>query len=371
MTVTRSLVLSELLSGPVIDAAKTELVLRCRDDWNRLGQAHILLTGGTGFFGSWIIASFAALREAGFKIDLTVLSRNPDRFLEKNPSLKTLPGLTFKKGDVVTATIPFSVTHIFHFATTPASRSDASAEAEMLETIVAGTKRMLEEAERVGTKRFLLASSGAVYGKGNSDLPFEGLVDASLLPAMKDLADPLNGGLSMYGAAKREAERLCYEAQKARRVETVIARGFAFSGPLFPIEGPYAISGFMSAMLNGLPLNVRSPETVRAYLDGRDLVQALWLLLARGRSGEAYNVGGLESVNMHELADLIRAVALKVGRKVPEVRVAGHMMQGSDTYRPSLKKLESEFGWKPVVSLRESLRDHALWAVDRAAVSPS
>lgn len=357
---------AEILTGEVITAAKRELTLRCFEDWKRLGPAHVLLTGGTGFFGSWIIASFLALREAGLKVELTVLSRNPDVFLEKNPSLKSVPGLVFKKGDVVTATIPFSVTHVFHFATTPANRADASAEAEMRETIVSGTRRMLEEAERVGAKRFLLASSGAVYGRGNSDLPFEGLVDASLLPAITDLSDPLNGGLTMYGAAKREAERLCYEAQKARRVETVVARGFAFSGPLFPVEGPYAISGFMSAMLNGLPLNVRTPQTVRAYLDGRDLVQVLWMLLARGRSGEAYNVGGNESVNMHELADLIRAVALKIGRKVPEVRIAGHMMQSPDTYRPNLKKLETEFGWQPVISLRESLRDHALWATREA-----
>jgi dTDP-glucose 4,6-dehydratase len=274
--------------------------------------------------------------------------------------------LVFKKGDVVTATIPFSVTHVLHFATTPANQSDESLLGEMRATIVAGTKRMLEEAERVGAKRFLLASSGAVYGRENSNFPSEALVEASTLPAVTDLSDPLNGGVTVYGAAKREAERLCFQAQQARRIETIVARGFAFSGPLFPLEGPYAISGFMSAMLKGLPLNVRSPQTIRAYLDGRDLVHVLWMLLARGRSGEAYNVGGAESVTMHELADLVRAVALKVGRKVPEVRVATPMMQGPDTYRPSLKKLEAEFGWHPTITLRESLRDHALWATQRS-----
>jgi nucleoside-diphosphate-sugar epimerase len=126
----------ELLTGEVIEAAKKELTLRCFEDWKRMGQAHVLLTGGTGFFGSWIIASFLALRAAGFKVDLTVLSRNPDIFLKKNPSLKNQPGLVFKKGDVVTATIPFSVTHVFHFATTPANRADATAETDMRETIV-------------------------------------------------------------------------------------------------------------------------------------------------------------------------------------------------------------------------------------------
>lgn len=355
----------DLLSSRIVQQAMSEFTIRCREEWHRIGPAHILLTGGTGFFGSWMIASFAALRAAGFPMRLTVLSRNPDGFLAKHPSLKAVDGLVFKKDDVTTATIPFDVTHIFHFATTPAQKDDPESQAEMRSTIIAGTKRMLEEAERVRAKRFLLASSGAVYGKGKSDRPEESSVLASsFVPFSEDLTP----GLSLYGDAKREAERLCFEVEKTRRLETVVARGFAFSGPLFPLDGPYAISGFMTAMLSGLPLNVKSPETVRSFLDGRDLVYTMWLLMARGRSGEAYNVGGNESVTMRELADLVRAIAIKVGRRVPDVRLVvptgtrGNMMQSPDIYRPSLRKLELEFGWKPDFSLKESLRDHALWA---------
>lgn len=357
----------DLLSSAMVQRAMQEFAVRCREDWTRIGPAHILLTGGTGFFGSWVIASFAALRQAGFPMRLTVISRNPEKFLAKNPSLSTIDGLTFKKDDVTTATIPFDITHIFHFATTPSQKDDPESQAEMRATIIAGTKRMLDEAERVRAKRFLLASSGAVYGKGKADAPEESSVLASsFIPFSEDLTP----GLTLYGDAKREAERLCFEVEKTRRLETVVARGFAFSGPLFPLEGPYAISGFMTAMLNGLPLNVKAPETIRSYLDGRDLAYTLWLLMARGRSGEAYNVGGTESVTMRELADLVRSTAIKVGRRIPDVRLVvptgarTGMMQSPDIYRPSLKKLQSEFGWKPDFTLKESLRDHALWATE-------
>lgn len=357
----------DFLSSAMVQNAMQELSVRCREDWTHIGPAHILLTGGTGFFGSWVIASFAALRQAGFPMRLTVMSRNPQSFLAMNPSLSQIDGLVFEKADVVSATIPSDVTHVFHFATTPTQKDDPESQAEMRSTIVAGTKRMLDEAVRVCANRFLLASSGAVYGKGKSDGPEE---SSALASGFAPLFEHPTSGLTSYGAAKREAERLCFEIEKTRALETVVARGFAFSGPLFPLKGPYAISGFMTAMLNGSPLNVKAPETVRSYLDGRDLAYTLWLLMARGRRGEAYNVGGTESVTMRELADLVRATAIKVGRRIPDVHLVvptgarTGMMQSPDIYRPSLKKLQSEFGWKPDFTLKESLRDHALWATE-------
>lgn len=345
----------EILASNVIQESMKEIAQACRADWATLGKAHVLLTGGTGFFGSWIIVSFAALRQAGFPIELTVLSRDPDSFLEKNPSFKNIPGLTFRKGDVVDATIPFSVTHVFHFAT---SGSAEGSDAEIHRTVVEGTRHMLSEGKRVGGGiRFLFASSGAVYGKNYGDTPVE--------TTLHDDAK-----LTAYGRAKREAEKLCRDASIARDLETVIVRGFTFCGPLFPVEGPYVVSSFMSSVLYGTSMQVRTPGAVRTFLDGRDLVTVLWKLLARGRNGEAYNVGSDESVTMGDLADLMRAVAVKIARRVPEVRLPGGQATGSaafgasDIYRPSIQRLATEFGWKPTIPLRQSLRDQAQWAIE-------
>lgn len=217
---------------------------------------------------------------------------------------------------------------------------------------------MLAEAKRVGAARFLFASSGAVYGHGrathgrdHSDRPVETGVDANAIR-------------TSYGKAKREAEELCHQAAIARDVETVIARAFTFCGPLFPIEGPYVISSFMNSILNELPIQVKTPGAIRSFLDGRDLAVALWKLLAEGRSGEAYNVGSDESVTMSELADIMRSVSLKVSLRVPEVRVIGSATHSPDIYRPSIEKLTRELGWKPAVTLRESLRAQAEWALE-------
>lgn len=338
-----------------------EFANECRADWSELGKMKILMTGGTGFFGSWVLASFMALRDAGVPIQMTVLSRQPDKFLDENPLFRKLGGLTFLSGDVGTAEVPRGTTHVFHFATSPADRSGD--EEALRRTIVDGTKRMLAEAIRVGVKRFVLASSGAVYGQGKTDRPRE---DELILPRPLDPSVKL----TTYGQAKREAEGFCADATRARSIETVIVRGFAFGGPLFPIDAPYALSSMMKAMIDGRPLEVKSPGTVRSYLDGRDLVRALWLLLLRGRSGESYNLGSDDSVTMRGLAKEIQALAKDLGRPVPEVAeatVSPTEQQGiaaggmPDVYRPTIEKLSRHLGWKPQVSLRAGLRAYAEW----------
>ena len=342
----------EILSSRVIQESMKEITRLCSADWSKLGNAHILLTGGTGFFGSWILVSFAALRQAGFPIEMTVLSRDPDTFLKKNPMFQNLAGLTFRKGDVVDATIPFSITHIFHFATSGSNPDAGDVDSEIRRTLIEGTRHLLGEAKRVGAAKFLFASSGAVYGKDLSDRPIEANLNSK-------------ARLTTYGAAKREAEELCRQASINRDIETVVARGFTFCGPLFPVQGPYVISSFMQAMLNGLPLQVKTPHAIRSFLDGRDLVTVLWKLLVQGNNGSAYNVGSDESVSMSELADIMRSVALKVSLRVPEVRTAPtSAMRNSDIYRPSIEKLASELGWRPSITLRESLRAQAQWALE-------
>lgn len=347
----------ELLKSAVLQNALKDVARVSRADWSLLGNAHLLLTGGTGFFGSWIIASFAAARAQGLptQIELTVLSRDPERFLQLHPSLRTVKGLSFRRGDVASATIPFNVTHIMHVATSEVDAGGSAKESP----IVTGTRHMLSEAKRVGAARFLFASSGAVYGRAPSQSPgTPDYSDNSVETALHSDAQ-----LTPAGLAKREAELLCREAAASRETETVIARGFNFCGPLFPLDGPYVVSTFLSAILNRLPIQVKSPLAVRSFLDGRDFATAYWRLLARGRSGEAYNVGSDESVTMSELADFLRAVAWKTSLHVPEIR-ASRVMQSADVFRPSIRKMRNELGWSPTVSLRESLLAQAQWATE-------
>lgn len=355
------------LMAPVVRDSMKEFANECQADWPALGRMKVFMTGGTGFYGSWVLAGFIALRDAGVPIEMTVLSRNPETFLSENPLLRQTPGLTFMSGDVAKSEVPRGTTHVFHFATTPTDRAldggdSSESEQNMKRTIVDGTKHMLAESVRVKAKRFVLASSGAVYGEGKTDRPRE---DELILPRPLDPSVKL----SVYGKAKRDAEGFCFEASRLRSIETVITRGFSFGGPLFPLDAPYALSSFMKAMLAGEKMVVKNPTTVRSFLDGRDLARVLWKLMVHGRPGEAYNIGSDDSVSMLGLAKEIQTVAKNMGRPVPEIETPteGSAASGApkgDVYRPQIEKLSRHFGWRPQVSLRESLKAFAEWAAD-------
>src|SRR5476651_931514 len=100
-----------------------------------LRGARILLTGGTGFFGSWLVESFARAN-ARFELgaELTVLSRNPDNFLQRMPHLTGLPSIRYIAGDVRTFAAPGgsgSLTHVIHGATTTTGALNAEHPLEM------------------------------------------------------------------------------------------------------------------------------------------------------------------------------------------------------------------------------------------------
>ncbi len=295
-----------------------------------LRHEHVFITGGTGFYGVSILDRLMS-EPPGERPRLTILSRNPGVFLERHPEFAKLTSVEFLAGDVRTVRLPRDVTLVMHLATTAADRAHPDSIKEMTSTILEGTEHILSECRRIGVKRLLFASSGAVYGTGRTDRCTE------------DSLAPLGAvHRTEYGEAKLRAEALCLKSG----MPTVIARGFAFIGKYFPLDGPYAVSRFFKSAMAGLSIEVRSPDTVRSYLDARDLVDGLWALLLRGRTGEAYNLGSDQAITMRELAGEIAAhygVSVQLGTGV------------ADIYVPSIAKIETETGWRPLRDRRESL----------------
>src|SRR5215471_16782379 len=87
--------------------------------WDELRGARLFITGGTGFFGTWLLESLAwANDRLGLDAEATVLSRHPERFQRHVPHLAGHSAINFQRGDVTTFEFPpgpFS--HIIHAAT--------------------------------------------------------------------------------------------------------------------------------------------------------------------------------------------------------------------------------------------------------------
>src|SRR5690242_5479696 len=171
--------------------------------WDELRGERIFITGGTGFFGCWLLESFLWARDRlNLDCQAVVLSRTPDLFRAKVPHLAGHDSVSVIQGDIRTFDFPKGeFSHLIHAATESSSRLNAENPLQMLDTIVEGTRHTLEFAKACGTQNFLLTSSGAVYGRQPTE--------------MTHIPEEYNGGpdpldpRSAYGEGKRLAELLC------------------------------------------------------------------------------------------------------------------------------------------------------------------
>lgn len=311
---------------------------------------HILLTGGTGFFGRALLRTWLAQSCAGAHTPLvTIITRSPDTFIIQFPEFNLQPWLRLHRGNInEPSSLPrdTSITHILHAAAdstlgpqlTPLQRYDQ---------IVNGTRNVLELAVACGAKRFLFTSSGAVYGVQPPHL--------DRMPedwyGSPDPLDPANA----YGVAKRTAEHLCALYGQTYDLHTVVARCFAFVGPDLPLDVHFAIGNFIRDALwrdeiavagNGTPL--------RSYLDQQDLAHWLLTLAEQGKSGEAYNVGSDQAISIAELAHLVRDTVAPDKKVVVHGAARGNNVR--NIYVPSIQKARKELGLEVRVSLTEAIR---------------
>ena len=135
--------------------------------WEELRGGRLFLTGGTGFFGCWLLETFAwANDRLGLGAEAVVLTRDAAAFGRKAPHLAGRTDLRFHTGDVRDFAFPDGrFTHVIHAATEASVPLNNDAPLTMLDVIVQGTRRTLDFARQCGSPKVLLTSSGAVYGR--------------------------------------------------------------------------------------------------------------------------------------------------------------------------------------------------------------
>lgn len=325
------------------------------DDWHQLQNAHLFITGGTGFFGCWLLESLIhANRHFQLNLNATILTRDPARISSQLPHLANAQELTFIKGDVRDkSTFPKSTfTHVIHAATPASAYINETAPLEMFDVIVTGTRHVLDFAIECGTPKVLFTSSGAIYGKQP--------VDLSHIP------EDFSGGPdsldvhSSYAEGKRAAEWLCAAYIKSHHLPIKIARCFAFVGPHLPLDQHFAIGNFIRDARSGGPIKIAGDGTpLRSYLYAADLAIWLWKVLLNGESGRAYNVGSEEAFSIQEIAE---HVANAVSPK-PQILIAQQPKpnQLPMRYIPSTQRAQNELKLMHHIKLAEAISRTLSW----------
>lgn len=319
--------------------------------WRSLNGRRMFITGGTGFFGAWLLECLAYLYSVqGVNVSVTVLTRDSVRTRERLPHIYAAKNISFIEGDVRSFDFPDNGFDDIIHAATPVVEQLPSG--ELWDTIVGGTRRVLDLAVHAGAERFLLTSSGAVYGQPPPEVDH-------ISEDFRFAPDPLLVG-SGYGEGKRASEWLCAAYSNSAKLECKIARCFAFVGPHLAMGAHFAVGNFIRNAMEGQPIKIGGDGTpMRSYLYATDLVVWLFSILINGRSLRAYNVGSSEAVNIRELASRVSAA---LGVQVP-IEVAKSPVPGTrpQWYVPSVTRCTHELGLRQTVGLEEAVVRTAAW----------
>lgn len=342
-------------AGPTpLPAADLDHILRGVGSWERLRGTRIFMTGATGFIGTWLLGSLIeADRRFGLGVSAVALSRDPAALLRRTPALARVPGLSWIAGDVRDFAAPEGrFDYVIHGATDVVAQGPPL---DMFDTIVGGTRRVLDFAVRAGAADVLLMSSGAVYGPQPVDL-------ARMPEGFAGAPDPLGPNFA-YGEGKRVSDWLAALYSTEGRLRAKSARIYAQVGPHIPLDKHFALPNFIGDALARRPIAIRGDgSTVRSYMHAADLAVWLWTILSDGRPGAAYNVGSDEAI---ALGDLARRVAGLLG-SAAGVRILGAPVAAEriDRYVPDTRLARDELGLAMRIGLDEAIARTARWHMD-------
>ena len=312
----------------------------------------VLVTGATGFVGRWVVGvvlTTAARRRTSHEI--VVVSRDPgnvDGLFGRLPQGVTL---TAVHPDEVNQLDPMGITEVAHFSayTGTQNRSSSLRTLQADLGVLLSVGRLLERGDTCAN--LVYASSGAVYGRGRT---------SSVHPTEETTAShDLSGLGNRYDETKRGSETLVRALSEAGVVQGSIARLYAFSGPLLPIDQHFAIGNFVRDVLMGRDVEVSgSGRDFRSWMYAADMAEVLMRLWDLGDSeGTAYNVGSREEMSIMDAALIVADVG--------GVRVR-HLWNGTvdsppTYYVPDTTKLDSVMETGHFLGLRESVMRHLEW----------
>jgi dTDP-glucose 4,6-dehydratase len=327
----------------------------------------LLVTGGAGFIGSnFVLSTLAATGEPIVNLDKLTYAGN----LRSLASLEGDPRHLFAHGDICDRQAVRGLLEqhqpraIVHFAAESHVDRSILGPVQFVQTNVVGTMSLLEEARsyyasldapRAERFRFLHISTDEVFGTlGPADPPFT--ESSPFAPN------------SPYAASKAAADHLVRAYHHTYGLPTLITNCSNNYGPhqfpekLIPLMIRTALAG------EALPV-YGDGRNVRDWLYVADHCEAIRVVLARGRVGETYNIGGeAERANIdlvHVLCRLLDELRPRAAGRYAELISFVKDRPGHDLrYAMDISKIRAELGWQPRESFESGLEKTVRWYLE-------
>ena len=307
-------------------------------NWDYFKNSTVLVTGATGLIGTQIIKAFLYADEIfNLNIKIQAIVRNIEKAKKIYKSVK-IKNLEFIVQDIIQPIMCQKTDYIIHCANSTASKDFVETPVETIDTILVGTKNILEYAKNCGSKSIVYLSSMEVYGNIQTDRikPLKEK-DLGYLDTMK--------ARNSYPMSKRMAETMCYSyfsefnlPVKIARLSQTIGANIDYNDNRVFIQFARNIKEKKDIILHTLG------QTVRSYCYVTDAVVGIISMLKSGKSGEAYNITNAQTVCS------IRDMAEMLSNKYPHSKLE---IQIDERLYPDTTKYYLDTKWEAQINLEE------------------
>lgn len=365
MTATNLLSLADLL-----DRDLSYICDNLADEFSRMAGKSLLITGGAGFLGYYLVQSalhFNKTRAKGHPIQVTVW----DSFIRGAPewllALSGSPNLIVERRDMIEP-LPQPmpdfqwIIHAAGIASPPYYRKYPL---KTIDANINGIRNLLDycvgQSERgKPIEGFLFYSSSEIYGDPTPDwIPtpehYRGLVSCT-------------GPRACYDESKRFGETLCVVFAQQHGIPTKIARPFNNYGPGLKITDKRVIPDFVRDIIAGRDIVMFSDgKPTRTFCYSADSITGYYKVLVKGHAGEPYNVGiERPEITMKELAEKVISLGRDmfgysgnlVHKPNPE---ADYLVDNPNRRCPDISKGRNHLGYNPTILVDEGLQRSMNW----------
>ncbi len=323
--------------------------------WDRFDNKSILITGGTGFIGYYLVKTLLKLNDTkkiSNPLSIFLIVRDIKYASKKFYDLKKNKQFNLIEWDLNTLSIPpvKDFDFIFHAASNASPKYYKSDPIGTILPNTIGTTSLLKllkgKASNYKDKGFVFISSSEVYGEEYIDH------DETLREEQNIIID-LNSKHSCYAESKRMGEIICKSCSAQFGIPTYIVRLFHTYGPGLSRDDGRVFADFIYSIIDNKNLKILGTgDAVRSFCYITDSIKAIFTVLLKGHSAEPYNVGNPNGqLSISQLAEILINLypekLLKI--EMPNKNQINKISKEIKVKIPNIDKLK-KLGWDPIVS---------------------
>lgn len=314
----------------------------------------VLITGGFGFIGSYLVEALVSDPQTQVHV-VDNLSTSPI----------DLPSFLARLGEPKNLT--YDLCTVDHFCAELASAKrfhqiyhlasvvgpvGVLAHAGNIAFQIINDAKMLAELALQNQARLVDISTSEVYGGGRDGYCSE--KDSKVIQPQVTVR-------LEYAVGKLAAEIALINTARVRSLDVTIVRPFNVAGPRQSAAGGFVLPRFINQSRAGEPLTVYNDgQMIRAFTHVADIVDGISLVMAKGKCGDAYNLGNpANKISIVDLAGRVISVTKSqstVSHVDPKALFGDLFEEANDKY-PDADRAKNELGWNPKYTIDEIISD--------------